>query len=233
MTNINHRLWFGLIAALVLLIGISAIRSWTPGYSHVRQTVSELGEVGSPGRVAFSVLLSLVAACLLAFAGGVARTLREAGCSTLPALFVGAMAISAAGVGIFAFPNPLHNVFGLSELVGYQAPLVAALVCRSASNAQRLFRFSIVMYVLVMLAIAANMTTLNRHGALWTHIQPFYGVVQRLLFAAWFFWCAGYGLLLMRLRRCGQRFAWAVMSLHFVAQDEPSDAYEVAAGNRA
>ena len=34
------------------------------------------------------------------------------------------MALSAAGVGVFAYPHPLHNVFGISELVGYQAPLV-------------------------------------------------------------------------------------------------------------
>ena len=205
MTHINYRLWCGLIAALVLFVGICAVGSWTPGYSHIRQTVSELGEVGSLGRVAFSVLLSLVAACLLVFAIGVARTLGEAGCSTLPALFVGAMAISAAGVGIFAFPHPLHNVFGMSELVGYQAPLIAALVCRSASNEKQLFRFSIVMYALVLLALAANLTTLNRHGDLWTHIQPFYGVVQRLLFASWFFWCAGYGLRCAKILDHGTR----------------------------
>ncbi len=201
MTSVTHRLWFGPIAALVLFVGIVGVGSWVPGYSHTRQTVSELGEVGSPGRVAFSILLSLVAACLLVFASGVARTLRAAGCSALPASLVVMMAVSVAGVGIFAFPHPLHNVFGLSELVGYQAPLVAALVCRSTPNAGQLSKFSIVMYVLVLLAIAANLTTLDRHGDLWALIRPFYGVVQRLLFAAWFCWCAGYGMLLMWMGR--------------------------------
>ena len=203
MTYRNCGLWFGPIAALLLLAGILAIGWMIPGYSHVRQTVSELGEVGSAGRLAFSLLLLLVAACLIVFAVGVGRTLRRAWCSTLPAYFVAAMAISAAGVGMFAFPHPLHNVFGMSELVGYQAPLVAALVRGSVPDARRLATFSIVMYALVVLAIAANMATLDRHGGLWPHIQPFYGVVQRLLFAAWFFWCAGYAVLLMRMRRPG------------------------------
>lgn len=171
-----------------------------PGYSQVRQTVSELGEVGSPGRVAFTVVLLLVAACLIAFAGGVARTLRESRCSTLPAYFIGAMGVSAAGVGLFAFPDPLHNVFGMSELVGYQAPLVAALVCGKEPRVRQLRAFSIAMYAVILLAIAANLTTLDRHAELWTRIQPFYGVLQRSLFGAWFFWCAGYGLLLMRMR---------------------------------
>ncbi len=203
MTDAQVRLWLGPIAAVLLFAGMFAVGLMIPGYSHVRQTVSELGEIGSPGRLAFSVLLVLVATCLIVFATGVAATLRTAGCSTLPAYLVGAMAISAAGVGMFAFPQPLHNVFGLSELVGYQAPLVAALVGRSAPRTRPIRTFSFVMYVLVVLAIAANMTTLHRHGDLWLHVRPFYGVVQRLLFAAWFFWCAGYAVLLMRMRRLG------------------------------
>jgi hypothetical membrane protein len=201
VNDTDHRLWFGPIAAVLLFAGMVAIGLMLPGYSQVRQTVSELGEVGSPGRVAFSVLRSVVAACLLVFAGAVVRTLREARQPTLPAYFVAAMAVSAAGVGIFAFPHPLHNIFGMSELVGYQAPLAAALVRRTDQNARRLAAFSIVMYVVVLLAIAANMTTLTRHGDLWAHIQPFYGLVQRFLFAAWFFWCAGYAVLLTQLRQ--------------------------------
>lgn len=200
MTDTQFRLWLGPVAAVLLFAGMFAVGLMTPGYSHVRQTVSELGEVGSPGRIAFSVLLVLVATCLIVFATGVAATLRGAGYSTLPAYLVGAMAISAAGVGLFAFPHPLHNVFGLSELVGYQAPLAAALVGRSVAS-NRIRTFSLVMYTLVVLAIAANMTTLHRHGALWLHIQPFYGVVQRLLFAVWFLWGAGYAVLLGRMRR--------------------------------
>jgi len=201
MNDTQVRLWLGPIAAVLLFAGMFAVGLMIPGYSHVRQTVSELGEVGSPGRLAFSVLLLLVATCLVVFATGVAATLRATGRSTVPAYLVGAMAISAAGVGVFAFPHPLHNVFGLSELVGYQAPLVAALVCGSAARTRPIRTFSFVMYALVVLAIAANMTTLHRQGTLWLHIQPCYGVVQRLLFAAWFFWCAGYAVLLMRLGR--------------------------------
>jgi len=201
MTHTQARLWLGPIAAGLLFAGMFAIGLMIPGYSHMRQTVSELGEVGSPGRIAFTVLLLLVAACLIVFATGVSTTLRAAGCSTLPAYLVGAMAVSAAGVGVFAFPHPLHNVFGMSELVGYQTPLVAALACRSAARMRKIRTFSFLMYALVVLAIAANLTSLHRHGNLWLHVQPFYGVVQRLLFAAWFFWCAGYAVLLMRIRQ--------------------------------
>jgi len=199
----SSRLWFGPIAALLLFAGIFAVGLVTPDYSHVRQTVSELGEVGSPGQVAFSVLLCLIAACLIIFAGAVAHSLRELGHSTLPAWFLGAMAISTAGVGLFAYPEPLHNIFGMSETVGYQAPLVAALVCKTDPRAKRIKAFSIVMYVAVLLAIAINLVALVRPAEIWSQIKPFFGVVQRSLFASWFIWCTGYALLLMRMRRAG------------------------------
>ncbi|EIL96359.1 hypothetical protein RHOFW104T7_10170 [Rhodanobacter thiooxydans] len=195
----NSRLWFGPFAALLFFAGTFAIGLITPGYSHVRQTVSELGEVGSPGQVAFGVLLWLVAACLVVCAGAIARSLHDLGCSALPAYVVGAMAISCMGVGLFAFPHPLHNVFGLSETVGLQAPLAAALVCRKSPRARRATLFSMVMYVLVVLAIAINLVPLGRPAGLWPLIKPLYGLVQRFLFASWFFWCAGYALLLMRI----------------------------------
>jgi hypothetical protein len=62
--------------------------------------------------------------------------------------------------------------------------------------------FSWGMYALVMVAIAANLSVLSPHGSLWAYERPVYGIVQRSLFAAWFLWSAGVGVILMRqLRR--------------------------------
>jgi hypothetical membrane protein len=199
MTSI--RLWFGPVAALLFIAGTFAIGAITPGYSHVRQTVSELGEVGSPGQFAFSALLCLVAACLAIFASAIPRPLRGLGCSALPAYFVAAMAISCAGVGIFSFPHPLHNISGMSETIGQQAPLVAALVCRSVPRAKQIAIFSIIMYVVVLIAIAVNLIPLVRPAGLWPLVRPYFGVVQRFLFLSWFVWCTGYAMLLLKAGR--------------------------------
>jgi Protein of unknown function (DUF998) len=194
----DHRLLFGPLAAAILAVGIVGLGLMVPDYSQVRQTVSEIGEMDSPARIPFAVVLCSVAACLLVFAFGVRHVSMKAVHGTWSAYLIGCMALSAAGVGIFAFPHPLHNVFGESELIGYQAPLAFALAWRGDTKARPLIVFSWVLFALVWVSIGLNLSSLMRHSGIWAEIKPLYGLVQRSLFAAWFTWCAGIGLLLWR-----------------------------------
>jgi hypothetical membrane protein len=197
----DNRLLFGPLAAALLAVGIVALPFWVPGYSQVHQTVSEIGERDSPARIPFTMMLCGVALCLLIFAAGVGAASRKAGHARLSAYLVVCMAVSAAGVGIFAFPHPLHNVFGQSELIGYQAPLAFALSWRRDPEAKRLVNFSWLLFALIWISIALNLVSLDRHSALWAEMKPIYGLIQRSLFAAWFAWCAGIGVLLRQHRR--------------------------------
>jgi hypothetical membrane protein len=169
-----------------------------PGYNHVHQTVSEIGEIGSPARVPFAVMLCCVAACILVFASAVRDLSVQAGHSQLAGYLTGFMALPAAGIGIFAYPHPLHNVFGISELIGYQAPLFFALTWRRDTQAKPLVSLSWILYVIICVAIAVNLSSLDRQGAVWAYVKPAYGLAQRALFAAWFGWCAIVGLLLFQ-----------------------------------
>jgi Protein of unknown function (DUF998) len=196
----DKRLLFGPLGAGLLLIGIIGLAFLVPGYSQIRQTVSEIGEMDSPARVPFAVMLCLVSVCLIVFASGVRAESRRAGHNALCAYLIICMAVSGAGVGLFAFPHPLHNVFGLSETIGYQAPLAFALAWRADPSARRLVAVSWLFFALVWISIALNMTSMVRQGSLWMHIKPYYGLVQRSLFAAWFCWCAGLGVLLWQRR---------------------------------
>jgi hypothetical protein len=197
----DNRLLFGPLAAALLAVGIVVLPFWVPGYGQVRQTVSEIGEMDSPARIPFAIMLCGVAVCLLVFAAGIAAESKRAGHGRLSAYLIGCMAVSAAGVGIFAFPHPLHNVFGMSELIGYQAPLAFALSWRRDPNAKRLVSFSWTMFALIWISIALNLVSLDRHGALWAEVKPVYGLMQRSLFASWFGWCTGIGVLLRQHRR--------------------------------
>jgi hypothetical membrane protein len=197
----DNRLLFGPLAAALLALGIAVLPLWVPDFSQMRQTVSEIGEMDSPARIAFTIMLCGVACCLLIFAAGVGAASKQAGHNRSPAYLIAFMALSAAGVGLFAFPHPLHNVFGESELIGYQAPLAFALSWRNDPDAKRLVTFSWTLFALIWISIALNLVTLDRHSALWAEMKPVYGLIQRSLFAAWFGWCAGLGLLLRQYRR--------------------------------
>jgi hypothetical membrane protein len=198
--KLHNRLLFGPLAAAILGLGIVGLALFVPGYSQVRQTVSEIGEMDSPMRIPFTLMLCCVALCLLVFASGLADESKQAGHGRLSAYLIGCMAVSAAGVGIFAFPHPLHNVFGESELIGYQAPLAFALSWRTDPTAKRLVSFSWAMFALIWISIALNLISLDRHSALWAEMKPVYGLIQRSLFAAWFCWCALLGVMLWRRR---------------------------------
>lgn len=167
-----------------------------PGYNFVRETVSLIGEMSSPARVPFAAMLCIMAICLLIFAWGLRDASINLGRSTAAAYLAGFMAISSVGVGIFAFPHPLHNVFGLSEIVGYQAPWVLALTWRREQNARRVVVFSWWMGILMWCAIVANLSALDFHSWLWQVEKPEYGLIQRALFLTWSAWLVGTSIML-------------------------------------
>jgi hypothetical membrane protein len=189
-------LLFGPLAGVILIAGIAAIAQLVPGYSSVHQTVSEIGEMGSPMRIPFAIMLFSVAASMLVFALGLRRVSLDAGRSPIAAYLTGFFAVPSVGAAVCAFPHPLHNFFGESELVCYLAPLALAITWRRAPEGRAVVRFSWIMTVLLWLAIAANLSIFDRGGALFALERPFYGLVQRSIFAAFCAWCIGVGLLL-------------------------------------
>jgi hypothetical protein len=125
--------------------------------------------------------------------------------SSFAAYLIGFMALPAAGIGVFAYPHPLHNIFGISELIGYQAPLVLALTWRSDPRAKPLVRVSWVLFAVIWGAIALNLTSFV--PPVWVYVKPVHGLAQRALLAAWFGWCAVVGILLFqRTSHANRRF---------------------------
>lgn len=66
--NRNYWFLFGPLASAVFCIGIVGLAFLVPGYSHIHQTVSEIGEMGSPARAPFALMACSVAGCILIFA---------------------------------------------------------------------------------------------------------------------------------------------------------------------
>lgn len=193
----RRRLLFGPLAAAIFFFGVVGLALMIPGYSQVRQTVSEIGEMSSPARIPFMIMLFAVAVCILMFAWAIREVSVQAGHSPLAAYFIASMAASVVGVGIFAYPHPFHSHFGLSEVVGYQAPLVMALTWRGDARVKHLAAVSWVMFALMWIVIGLNLSTLDRQSALFAYERPFYGLVQRSLFVVWFGWLIAVAVLLL------------------------------------
>ena len=141
-------------------------------------------------------MLGCVAACILVFASAVRDVSVAAHHSRFTAYLIGFMALPAAGIGVFAYPHPAHNVFGMSELIGYQAPLVFALTWRHDARAKTLVMLSWIFFGLIWGAIALNLSRICRTGL--GLREAVHGLAQRALFAAWFGWCAVLGILLFK-----------------------------------
>ncbi len=196
----NRRASFGPLAAILLAAGITGLAFLVPGYDPVRQIVSEIGEVGSPMQLPFTVLLCAVAACLLIFASGVRRVARlgtQRACGLFHrdhGVFRGRrrrLFVSASAAQCVRHVRADR----LSGAIGVRA------TWRGDRSAASLVRLSWLMGVLVWIAIALNLATLDRHGALFAFERPpFYGLVQRALFFAWFGWVAIAGVMLRSAR---------------------------------
>lgn len=196
----GYPLLAGLLSAVIFTLGLVLLPLGIPGYSQVHQTVSEIGMVGSPMQIPFTFMLCLTALCMLMFGWALGEASIGAGHSPLAGYLTACMAVSAAGVGLFAFPSPLHNYFGMSELIGYQAPLALAVTWRADRRAAAVVRLSWVMSVLMWVTIILNLSVLDRGGALWAYERPYYGLVQRSLFAVFFLWATLVGVMLFVAR---------------------------------
>jgi hypothetical membrane protein len=185
---VRERLLFlpGMLAGPIFFGALYALAPMIDGYSHVAQTVSEVGRQGSPAEAFYQIANVLVAACLLVFAWGLYRVAKSNDAAILPAVLVAFYAIALIGLGMFPTPHPLHNVFGLSMMIGYMAPLALSLSWRGFENADKLVRGSWIAFVLIAISIFLNLSPLFARDM---YPLEYYGLVQRSLLVAFYGWC--------------------------------------------
>lgn len=189
----NWMLLGGPATALAFGVGVTWLGLATPGYSAVRQTVSELGPRGGKGRAALAGLNLIIALAAAGFACGLAAVATHARWTNTPAYFMGLYAVLAVGLAAFPSGDRLHNVFGLLQTFPFVgAPLSVALGWRGLGV---LIPISWAALVLLAGAMALNLAPAFS-PRLAKAFAPVYGLVQRSLFVAWYGWCAVLGLLL-------------------------------------
>ncbi len=102
-------LLFGLAIPVVFFAAIVILAAQVDGYSHVSQTVSEIGESGSPAELPWKIAALMVALFYLLFSWGIYQFARANSLSAWPAYLVGMFGLASIGIAIFESPHPLHN----------------------------------------------------------------------------------------------------------------------------
>jgi hypothetical membrane protein len=185
-------LLFGLICGTALIVMSTILGALLPGYDPIRQTISEIGEQGSPFERIFQITLIVPAVCFIVFAYGVYRFSSVRHVSVLPALALGFLGLTDLGSAAFASPHALHNLFGISKTLGLLAPMLLAITWPSAPDVRVIRRVSGVAGSLVLISVALNYAPVFvsletvRASAPW--LEDYYGLIQRTLFV-FFAWC--------------------------------------------
>lgn len=167
----------GWITALLFIAGTFILGSLVPDYSFISQTVSEIGQQGSPQQLNWQIFSLLIGLLLILFSLGLISLARRNKWSVVPGLFVLFAGISEFGIALYPSPHPLHNVFGLSMTIGYFSPLMLALFWGNKPG-NTFKRYSLLAFLLILFGIFLNLSPL-----LAPDLYPleYYGLVQRFL----------------------------------------------------
>ncbi len=181
----NIILHSGWIAGASFIIGSLLLGSLLPEYNPVSQTVSEIGESGSPLSMPWHLFSVSIGLLMILFAGGIILFAKQNKISILPVIFMLSYGLSQFGIGFYPSPHTLHNVFGLSMTLGYFSPLVFALSWKNKLG-QQFKNISIITFILIILGIFLNLTP-----AFAPTLYPleYYGIVQRFLLFTFYVYC--------------------------------------------
>jgi hypothetical membrane protein len=185
---------FGIVAGVGFIGTWLVLRALLPNYDPITQTISEIGEKGSPFEMPFKIANLFVAGCFVLFSYGVYRFSVARQLSLVPAFLLGFFAVTQLGVSTFESPHPWHNLFGISSMLGFFAPLGLAVTWPSTSDLRVLRTVSLVVAVLILIAIALNLSPLFIQVP---YIVEHIGLVQRSL-PVFHLWCAYLATILFR-----------------------------------
>ena len=170
-------LYSGAIAAAFFMIGSLLLGSLISDYNPVSQTVSEIGQEGSPLYETWQVFNIVVGVLMMLFAAALISFANKNKYAILPGIFMLFYGISQFGIGLYPSPHSLHNVFGLSMTLGYFSPLVFALSWKNKLG-KSFKNISILTFIFIIVGIFLNLTP-----AFAPTLYPleYYGIVQRFL----------------------------------------------------
>ena len=125
----------GMIAPITFVATVIILGAIRPGYSHISQEISQLGEIGSSNAIIQDVNFIILGLLILFLAVGLHRGIGDGrGSRVGPAFLVGFAILAGIGNGVFpcapgcefvTFSGIMHNLTGLTGFIGF---IAAALI---------------------------------------------------------------------------------------------------------
>lgn len=192
--NTKKILSLGWMTALLFIVGSLVMGSLVKDYDPLAQTVSEIGREGSPMYLNWQLFSLLTGALFIIFSFGLNVFAKQHEWSMVPGIFMMFYGISQFGIGWFPAPHTLHNVFGLSMIIGYLAPLTFVLSWKNRLG-KSFKQISFFAFVMIMFGVFLNLTP-----AIAPDLYPltYYGAVQRFLLFSFYLYTAYVSFTTMR-----------------------------------
>ncbi len=192
----------GVIVAVILYIfTVIVLGSLRPGYNHLTQYISELGEVGASNAIILNSVLILDGLLIIAFAFGLHRGISEGKRSWIGPALVAVFGVGLVGGGIFpcgpgcapeSSQTIMHNLAGFPALVAIIfAPLIISRRLKRDSRWKGYDTFSLVIGIAAIPLIIANFTVFPSIG--------FAGLGQRLVLVVQLGWYIVMAIGLLRI----------------------------------
>lgn len=184
----------GVIVPILFTIIVIILGLLRPGYSHVSQAISELGEVGAPNAAVQDANFVVFGLLVIAFAVGLHRGIGDGRGSKIGPALVGSFgAVGAIGAGIFPLPSPLHVPV---SLIGFISLIIATLVISRRLKQDARWQ-SYRSYSLITGGIALALFVALVFGG--SNDSPYFGALQRIFLTPLFLWVELMAIHLLRL----------------------------------
>lgn len=187
----------GWIVPIISILGSLILGFTLPEYNTAAQTLSEIGEEGSPYYLIWMIFSFCIDMCITLFGIGILLYAKSNKLSKIPAIFIIGHGLSGIGASIFPTPHSLHNLFGSSNLIWYCAPLMFALIWKTKRG--KMFRnvSTITFFTVIVFGTVLNLNPMFEPSL---YPMKYYGVAQRYIIYGFNIYCAFTALTLLNYR---------------------------------
>jgi hypothetical membrane protein len=178
----------GLATPILFWIALFIAGGLTDNYNHLRNTISELGQIGAPAEYFMLVALPLVTAAAVIFSFYFYKASKHLKISLWPAIFSFSLPVSILWACIFPMGNNLHDKQGPLPLLLLLGMLMAIIQWHKQSFKKE----QLVTIISTLLMLLIFLRFVKPFG------NEYEGTVQRFYYLGWSVWYISISILLSK-----------------------------------